>query len=100
MTSVGPYTTRSTSRPTTAEVQHKRLTVLLTLAVLFVAANASAQMAPAGKGKPSPKPPTVFVDDFSDGNLVGWYVDEEIGPFKTARWSSDGSTSTMSVITS
>ena len=54
----------------------KRLTVLLTLAVFLVAANASAQMAPAGKGKPNPKPPTVFVDDFSDGNLDGWYVDE------------------------
>ena len=35
----------------------KRLTVLLTLAVFFVAANATAQMAQAGKGKPNPKPP-------------------------------------------
>ena len=53
----------------------KRLTVLLTVAVFIVAASASAQVAPSGKGKPSPKPPRVFFDDFSDGDMVGWYVD-------------------------
>ena len=53
----------------------KRLTVFLTLAVLLVAATANAQVAAAGKGKPNPGPPRVFSDDFSDGDLVGWFVD-------------------------
>jgi hypothetical protein len=50
----------------------KRLTVFLTLVVFLVAANASAQVAPAGKGKPNPQPPTVFSDNFNDGDTVGW----------------------------
>ena len=51
----------------------KRLTVFVTLAVFLVAANASAQMAPAGKPNPVPKPQTIFSDNFNDGDTVGWY---------------------------
>jgi hypothetical protein len=50
----------------------KRLTALLTLAALLVAANASAQMDSVGKGKPDPKPLKAFSDDFNDGDTVGW----------------------------
>jgi len=50
----------------------KRLIVLVTLAVFFVAGNASAQVAPMGKPNPAPKPPTSFSDNFNDGDLAGW----------------------------
>jgi hypothetical protein len=50
----------------------KRLIVLLTLAVLLVAASASAQVAPAGKPTAAPKPQILFSDNFDDGDAVGW----------------------------
>jgi hypothetical protein len=50
----------------------KRLIVFLSLAVFFVAASPSAQMAPAGKPIPTPKPHFIFFDDFNDNDAAGW----------------------------
>lgn len=50
----------------------KRVTVVLALAAFVVAATANAQVAPTGKPNPAPKPPTTFLDDFNDGDTVGW----------------------------